>query len=307
MPHPGEHDADRAGARHGGQAGQQHVGRRTVLAGDGLAVECEVHRRRQDQMRIVRREPDARRCRLAFAGQPRGQRDALVEPADQSVDEARGHVLDDQHRQREVGRQLGEDGMQRARSPRRRADAHHGRTGRVQDRGERRRRGRRVVSVDPCTTQAAEAVAQRHRRRAGRVVESQVRLGLRLQRAGGERLGRPLGTAPGVCAEDEDGNRVRAHDLLDRADAAHARQLDVHRDQVGCEAGNRLERLLAGGADADHLEVLTALEEPCEGEGVRRRVLADEHAGGCDLAGHRARRRATVSSRARWSNSSLTM
>ncbi len=114
-----------------------------------------------------------------------------------------------------------------------------------------------------------------------RVVEAHRGLGQRLERSCGERLRRPVRAPADVAAQHEDRNGVRgAHDLLDRPDPVHAGQLEVHRHEVGLQARQGLDRLLAGLADPHHLEVAVRLEEAGQATRVGGGVLADQDAGG---------------------------
>ena len=105
------------------QACEQHVDRRTV-GRLGIAVEGKPLRlgsRLRCAPSGANQTPGV--ARSPSPARPNGDRELPVEPFGEALDEARGHVLDDEQRDREVRGELGEDRLQRGRPTGRRADA----------------------------------------------------------------------------------------------------------------------------------------------------------------------------------------
>ena len=66
------------------------------------------------------------------------------------------------------------------------------------------------------------------------------------------------------------------HDLLDRLEPGHPRELEIHRHEVWTEPRKSRDRLLRGREDADDLDLAVVLEGAAQRLRVRARVLADE-------------------------------
>jgi hypothetical protein len=207
----------------------------------------------------------ARGERLAVARHLDLDVDRRVEPAREAGREADRDVLDHQDREREGGRQLAQDLAEHRRAAGRRGDRHDLGPPRGLARLEP---GRRCGCLDRPVADDLDLRHRPHRlaqlarddlevarRRAARLADDG-------QRAGAERVHGGGHVADGEAGRhDDDRRRHSRHDDARGVEAAHARHLRVHRDDVGAELLGLLDRLLPVGGVADHLEVRLRLED----------------------------------------------
>jgi hypothetical protein len=124
------------------------------------------------------------------------------------------------------------------------------------------------VTDHVCAAEHGEAAPERGR--GGAVGLAQIEIVLRhgFERTRGERGGGVLRRPADMAGKHEDRHRLDAHDLLDRLEAVHSRQLDVHGDDVGPESRQGLDRVLRGRAHADDGEAAVVLEHAPEPRSV---------------------------------------
>ena len=257
------------------------------------------------QVGAFRCDPDARRGRVAVFGDPHGKGHGAVEPLGQPLREAGADVLDDEDRDREVGR----DREKRARICGPPVDEHMPITDAFATRlaaraPSRRARGWRITRAPPSSlTRRRKATAAAS---SGRAVERKRSFADRLERAGGERGGSALG----VDSESEERTRIGVGRALMICSTASRPDIPGSSMSIVTSVGSRRGKA-AIASSAVLLTPTTLMSPSCSS---RRRSAAayvlessQMRTAGRRRARHRPTSRSTVSSRACWSKLRLTM
>ena len=110
-------------------------------------------------------------------------------------------------------------------------------------------------------------------------------LGQNLDRAEFQRL--YGGAARGLreAADDDGGQRMEVHQLLQKGQAIHARHFDVQREHIGAQREDLVARHVGVGRGADHLDVALAGQSFGEDSAHNGRIVNDQDAY-FSVAGH---------------------
>ena len=164
--------------------------------------------------------------------------------------------------------------------------------------------GGRAASWRPRPREALDAAPECNGRRG--LALGQPELGFR-HRVGArcESGGRAIGVTTGVAAHDKDWEWRVGHDRPSGLDASHARQLEVHRHQVGTVLRERAQQLLSRRAGRDDAQVGVQLEKGTQGVCVAEGESSHTTMRATSPGSSSPMSRETVSSSACWSNALL--
>ena len=214
-----------------------------------------------------------------------------VESLGQLAREPPGHVLYDEHPCRQVLRQLGHQGLQSSRSPRRSADddgllstprargraLHRLRRAGLLRRGDQSRPGRSPDLGQQLLPQRVKA----HRVLARR-------LGQEVHRPGGQGLQSGLGARRGQAGNHDHGRRRLRHDDFERLQPIEDGHFPVQRHYVRPQSAHLLHAIAAVDRHVHYLDLRVALHHSAECHSHHHRVVDDEQSDpishGCSLS-----------------------
>ena len=145
-------------------------------------------------------------------------------------------------------------------------------------------RGRASVEKGEAGEAGAVAPSTSRRRRCGEGLAAvggageHGGLGDELQGAAGDGLVVHVAAVRGAAlGDDHDGRGPLLHVQLDGLEAADAGHGEIHGDEIGQEPRRQLQRLLAGGGRADHLQQGVGLDGARESVAAQRGVVDHQH------------------------------